>query len=126
LPQPHRHPTVLLVNDFDDASEGLEQLLRKHGYEVVRARDGAEALAKLRGGAAPCVILLDLMMPIMDGFAFRDEQLRDPELAHIPVVVFSGIADPQAHAGRLRANAYMQIPGEIGSLLAALEQHCLK
>jgi CheY-like chemotaxis protein len=120
------HPTVLVINDDPDISEGLKVLLEGR-YDVELALDGSEALEKMRAGLRPCIILLDLMMPIMDGFEFREAQLRDPELAEIPVVVFSAVADLQEKADRLRAAAYLELPAADLDLLADfLEKHCLK
>ena len=69
----------------------MEQLLRGAGYDAVGAPNGQAALDLLRSGIRPRAILLDLMMPVMDGWAFRREQLRDPQLAHIPVIVLSAL-----------------------------------
>ena len=82
---------VLVVEDEAAARAGMEQLLRASGYEAVGAPNGQAALELLRSGVRPRVILLDLMMPVMDGWAFRREQLRDPQLAHIPVIVLSAL-----------------------------------
>ena len=71
---------VMLVEDDVDIRADLSALLCSEGFEVVCAADGAEALAHLRAGARPAVILLDLMMPLMNGWEFRAEQLRDPSL----------------------------------------------
>jgi CheY-like chemotaxis protein len=83
--------TVLVVEDDGVIRAGMEQLLQSAGYDVVSATDGRNALDLLRAGAAVDAILLDLMMPVMDGWAFRREQLRDPRLAHIPVIVLSAL-----------------------------------
>jgi len=81
---------VLLVEDHWNVREALAATLEEFGHEVKVASDGAEALQLLRAGLHPCVILLDLMMPVMDGFAFRREQRADPALAEIPIIVVSG------------------------------------
>jgi CheY-like chemotaxis protein len=82
---------VLVVEDEDAARAGMEQLLRAAGYEAVGAPNGQAALDLLRSGLRAKVILLDLMMPVVDGWAFRKEQLRDPHIAHIPVIVLSAL-----------------------------------
>lgn len=92
---------VLVVDDDPDICDVVQGILESFGYRVETARDGSEALKKLRGGGAPCLILLDLMMPGMNGFEFRDAQLRDPALAPIPVVVISGAGDVAAKAAAL-------------------------
>jgi CheY-like chemotaxis protein len=85
------HPTVLVVDDDLDIRECLEVLLPRFGFDVATAADGAEALSWLRRGQArPCVVLLDLMMPGMDGVQFHEQLTADPALANIPVVVATG------------------------------------
>ena len=83
-----RSPELILVVD-DDASirAAMRELLETEGYDVTEAANGLAALGKLRAGLRPAVILLDLMMPVMDGWDLRTEQLRDPELAAIPVLI---------------------------------------
>ena len=82
-----RSAPVLLVEDDAAIAGSLGEALREEGLEVATAQNGREALQVLRGGLRPSVILLDLMMPVMDGWDFRHEQLRDPALRDIPVVV---------------------------------------
>src|SRR5438445_6065998 len=86
---------VLIVDDDADVRDAMEFLLRSEGYRTVTAADGDDALTKLRAGLEPCLILLDLMMPWKDGFQFRREQMRDPRLSAIPVVVLSGRHQPE-------------------------------
>lgn len=81
---------VLVIDDDADIREAFKLLLEASGHQLATAADGAEALALLRDGIHPRLILLDLMMPGMNGFEFRAEQLRDPVLAAIPVVIISG------------------------------------
>src|SRR5262245_56229278 len=83
--------SVLLVEDDPESVAGLVGVLRTEGYDVQVAYDGREALARLREGYRPAAIILDLMMPVMDGVAFRHEQEADPELRDIPVVALSGV-----------------------------------
>lgn len=118
------HPTVLVVDDHEDVRDALKTLLRAEGYAVETAENGREALAALYGGLQPWVIILDLMMPVMGGFEFRQEQLNHPQFAQIPVIVFSSMDDP--HAGHLGADAYLQKPADSDRLLALLRKHCLK
>src|SRR6187399_2509237 len=89
---PKRHPvTVMVVDDERDPRESVCEWLTAKGYAVVPARDGADALRQLRAadGHKPDVILLDLMMPVMNGWQFREQQAKDPELSSIPVVVIT-------------------------------------
>jgi len=80
---------VLIVEDDADIRETLAEFLRDEGYDVACAQHGRDALDQLKVSALPSVILLDLSMPVMDGFEFRSEQLKDPRLASIPVVVIT-------------------------------------
>lgn len=85
---PHRsRARILLVEDDDAIRESLAEGLRESGLEVAVAEHGREALDLLRTGPLPSAIVLDLMLPVMDGWDFRHEQLRDPSLRDIPVVV---------------------------------------
>jgi len=80
---------VMIVDDDDDIRAGLTEILQDSGVDVVGAANGREALALLRAGARPTLILLDLMMPVLNGWDFRREQMADPALREVPVVVFS-------------------------------------
>ena len=80
-------PQVLVVEDDPAITSSLIETLMEEGFEVDAAANGREALDRLRGGPRPAAIILDLMMPVMDGWDFRSAQLRDPVLRDIPVVV---------------------------------------
>jgi two-component system, chemotaxis family, chemotaxis protein CheY len=79
--------TILVIEDDPDVRSALTELLASEGYEVAATADGGEALDTLRGGLRPSVIVLDLMMPRVDGWDFRRAQLEDPVLATVPVVL---------------------------------------
>ncbi len=83
-------PSVLLVDDDEAVRRTIARFLTAEGFEVVEANNGLEALNYLRTGAGVSVIVLDLRMPVMDGWTFRREQRLDPVLGRIPVVVLSG------------------------------------
>ena len=93
-----RAATILLVEDELSIRLILEDVLIEEGYQVIGAHNGRDALDLLHSGVHPQLILLDLMMPVLDGWRFRQEQLRDPALADIPVVVIT--AGPVEHAPR--------------------------
>jgi two-component system chemotaxis response regulator CheY len=117
--------TVLVVDDDRDIRDVLTDALEAEGYRVVTAVDGLDALTWLRARTArPCVILLDLMMPRMDGIQFRTEVLNDPDLALIPVVVLS--ADPSVivTAKSLNFAGSLRKPVPLEALLAAVHAHC--
>jgi CheY-like chemotaxis protein len=80
---------ILVVDDDHRLREVLCDALELEGYKVVAAEHGQAALEHLQAGDRPCLILLDLMMPVMDGKAFREEMLKDPDLADIPVVLIT-------------------------------------
>lgn len=112
---------ILLVDDDADIREMLALVLEDEGYQVVSAGNGAEALTYLRSQPAPRAILLDLMMPVMDGWAFRAEQQRDPALAHIPVIVVSAGADCAKDAKAMGAANCLRKPLDIESLVETIE-----
>ena len=87
---------ILIVEDDAPIQSALASLLDDEGYEVSLANDGEEALNRMEGDALPDLILLDLRMPVMDGWEFRSAQKRDSRLAQVPVVVLS--ADGSSHA----------------------------
>jgi CheY-like chemotaxis protein len=90
---------VMIVEDDRDIRRCVVDALELDGYEVLEAADGREALQKLRRTTPPAAIVLDLMMPGMNGWQFRDAQQSDPELASIPVIVMSArIRDDSIHA----------------------------
>lgn len=118
--------TVLIVNDEPDMTDALRYLLEQGGFAVELAADGLEAISKLHDGLRPCLILLDVRMPIMDGFEFRRQQLSDPDLAGIPVIVLSAALDDRGDAPqRLRASAYLEGVFDLDSLLELVRQHSL-
>ena len=117
--------SLLIVDDDPDIREILVIILEMQGYRVVAATDGADALAKLRGAdcPCPCLILLDLMMPGMNGAQFRAEQVNDPALASIPVVVLSGDGRT-AEKADLMDLEWLKKPVEFDALLAMIRRFC--
>jgi len=110
---------ILVVEDDDATREAECLLLQGQGFAVTAAANGREALNHLRAGLRPRLILLDLAMPVLDGYAFRAEQLCDPELEDIPVVVCSAAADPE-RATSLRPAAILSKPVEFERLAGAV------
>lgn len=88
--------TILLVEDSPGIREAVASLLELEGYRVETAADGQEALAKLESMPKPCLILLDLMMPTMDGWSFSAVREKDVRLAPIPLVLVSGAPNQEA------------------------------
>ena len=122
--QGFRPPCVLLVEDNVDARNAFEALLQQQGFGVVTAGDGEEALAVLRSGLKPRLILLDLMMPRKDGWQFRREQVADPELARFPVVVLSGAGQLGRRTQHLGIAEYLEKPVDVERLIAVVARYC--
>ena len=112
----HARP-ILLVEDDPDVRDALRLTLEDAGYDVVCAGEGREALARVRESPPPSLILLDLMLPVMDGFEFRVQQMQDPEIASIPVIVFSCGGDLQEKVAPLRVAACLRKPVDVDALL---------
>lgn len=79
----------MIVDDDKDVREAVHELLEASGYQVRACQNGTEALELISSGPRPCLILLDLMMPVSDGWKFREAQRRVPELLEIPILVMS-------------------------------------
>lgn len=118
--------TVLLVEDDDDERDALAALLEQEDYRVLQAPNGAEALKLLEAQPDQCqIILLDLMMPIMNGWDFRRMQKRKAELANIPVVLMSAGAQIAFAVEDLDAAGYVTKPVELSDLLEKVERHSI-
>jgi CheY-like chemotaxis protein len=118
-------PQILVVED-DDAIRGLvSELLREDGYEVSEASNGAEALAFV-GQQCPDLIVLDLMMPVMDGWQFVEECHRSQSCDEVPIVVTSASHDLPRTAERLRSfgvRTCLAKPFDVDGLLALVERY---
>jgi CheY-like chemotaxis protein len=115
--------SVLVVEDDKDIREALKDVLESEGYTVQSASNGERALAYLKSAAElPSVILLDLMMPVMDGFQFRTAQLADAKLAKVPVVVMSANASVEDKTAVIGAHAYLKKPVDIDQVIAMVAQ----
>jgi CheY-like chemotaxis protein len=115
---------ILLVEDDLDIRIDLADLLRNEGYEVATAANGQEALEWLQGNHRADLILLDLMMPVMNGWDFRGRQLEEPDLVSIPVVLLSGAGDVARHAMALKTAGYLIKPLRLDSLLRLVARLC--
>jgi CheY-like chemotaxis protein len=113
-------PTILVVEDDEDAREAMVALLQMKGYRAVSAANGRAALDYLDQGPAPDLIILDLWMPVMDGWQFRSEQTRNPRLAHIPVIVVTALSD----RADVDANEVIIKPVDVDRLLSKVDQYC--
>jgi DNA-binding response OmpR family regulator len=114
--------TVLVVDDDRDLCEALRDLLSVEGFEPICVGDGAAALAYLRDAPPPCLVLLDLTLPKIDGVRVREALRRDSRLRSIPVVILSARTDTALAARRLGAG-YLTKPFEVGMLLDTLRRY---
>ena len=112
--------TVLIVEDEEDLRELMRDALQMHGYTVVTAEEGTDALRKIDDIGRPCVILLDLLMPGMNGWDFFDKVRERPELASVPVIIHSSAAS-RAPVGATRV---LQKPLAFDSLLSIVAEYC--
>jgi CheY-like chemotaxis protein len=116
---------VIIVEDDELIRDSLLEVLEDNGYEAIGAGDGREALDKLAAlDAPPCLIVLDLMMPGMDGREFRRQQLTDPALKDIPVVVISAFRDLDEIAKELKPAAHFKKPLKLQDFLQIVQTHC--
>jgi CheY-like chemotaxis protein len=113
---------ILVVDDDRSLREALCDGLALEGYQVVCLGDGRAALDHLNRGERPCLILLDLMMPVMDGRTFRQAMLKDPALLDIPVVVITA-GGAQIAAG-VPAEAVLHKPLTIDDVVEVVQDHC--
>ena len=115
-------PTVLVVDDDADVREMLELFLTHSGFEIRSAANGAQALERMRE-KRPCVVLLDLMMPVMTGWQFRERQLEDPSIASVPVVVVTAAFDHKS-IGRQLGLPCLSKPVDLEELVTIVHQAC--
>jgi signal transduction histidine kinase len=106
---------ILLVEDDRSIREAVQSVLEDEGYEVLQSGNGRDALDRLRSGVRPDLVVLDLRMPVMDGWEFRAAQKNDPNLAGIPVLAVS--ADGSAKAEAIAADGYLRKPLSTRTLL---------
>jgi CheY-like chemotaxis protein len=112
---------ILVIEDDADIRECLMLMLESEGYRVAGAADGREGLDVLAGMSGPCLILLDLMMPVMNGWEFLQAKRKDDILAVIPVVVLSAFGSD----GRgEQVEGILKKPVDVDALLAFVRKHC--
>jgi CheY-like chemotaxis protein len=112
---------ILVVDDDPDIRSSLVDALASEGYQAHAVANGKEALDRLRASAPPCLILLDLMMPVMDGWRFLAEAETDPALAAIPVVVITASCEQR---NDVRTRVMIPKPFRIDTLLEVVAQLC--
>ena len=119
------HPPILVVEDHDDTRAMVAALLAAEGFPVVTAENGQRGLERLMA-ARPCLVLLDLMMPVMTGWDFRRAQLSLPDsaLASVPVLLLTAVSEPQRAAQQLHAADVIQKPLDFDRLIDAVRRLC--
>jgi two-component system response regulator MprA len=115
---------ILVVDDSPDVLEAMKMILESARYVVLTAPDGKVALDQLRDGAAPSLILLDMMMPRMNGWQFLDELHHDLSVNAIPVVVVSSGSYPTKEIESLGVAGYLKKPFDVSTLLETVERYC--
>jgi CheY-like chemotaxis protein len=113
---------VMLVDDDPDIRETIQQILEEEGYAVTTAPDGEVALQRLGAGPLPRLVLLDLMMPVMDGREFLLRIAQEPRLGQIPIVLISSGRDARREATALGAAGYLAKPIELDLLLDSVQR----
>ncbi len=116
-------PIIMVVEDDGEVREALCDLLQSHGFAVRAAENGEQALSELRAHPEVRAIVLDVVMPVMNGATFRGEQLADPTIASIPLILLTGRDDVGPIASALSATARLQKPVVGEELLRILERY---
>jgi CheY-like chemotaxis protein len=114
--------TILVVEDNDDVRDMMAVSLQLEGHRVVTARNGQHALEVLDRGPRPCLILLDLMMPVMDGWEFQRRVAERPEFREIPIVVVSAAGGDLLR--QIRSAAFLPKPIDLDRLLNVVCEFC--
>jgi CheY-like chemotaxis protein len=114
---------VLVVDDDEDIRDTIQMVLESSGIEVATASDGGEALATIRSGVQPFLIVLDIMMPGMSGPEFMEERRRDPDLARFPVAVISGDGRVKLKAAALGADEALAKPIQLATLMDTVNRY---
>ncbi len=124
LPDPHHHH-VLVVDDDPPCLDALVTFLEHAGFTTEGACSGEAALATLRnGGPPPCVVVTDVLMPDVDGWAMVEAMRADQKLAGLPVVMLSGLSNQVARALNLGVRAYLPKPVEPDAIVEAVARYC--
>ncbi|MFP5384916.1 MAG: response regulator [Bacteriovoracia bacterium] len=114
---------ILVVEDDTSIRELLVELLESEGYDVGSAVNGLEGLKSLQSEKKPDLILIDLMMPVMDGYSFRTEQLKNPQWAEIPTVVMSAEANAKEKMKNFNITAFLSKPVELDTILKTVSRY---
>jgi CheY-like chemotaxis protein len=123
LPTHFRHH-VLVVDDFQDTRDAIVSLLATKGFEATGADSGPSALDHLQAGMRPCVVVLDVRMPGMDGWQVWDRIKHNDELAQVSRVILSADVADDKRARAVGIREFLRKPVSGKALVAAIERHC--
>lgn len=115
------YKSILIIEDNKELQSSLKTILESEGYKIVTADNGKEGIELLRKIPTPCMILLDLMMPIMNGWEFVDIVSKDIILSNIPITVISAFGDTK---GTPKTNDYIPKPIDLDALFRTVRKHC--
>ncbi len=115
---------ILVIEDDNSIRELLVELLESEGYTVTSAINGLDGLKKLEKGSLPNLILIDLMMPVMDGYSFRIEQLKSDIWSNIPTVVMSAEVTAKEKMKNFNITAFLSKPVELETILKTVADYC--
>ena len=118
---PNNYKSILVIEDNIEIRESLKLALEMEGFNVFTADNGKDGLEKLSNIPTPCVILLDLMMPVMNGWEFIEVISKDIMLSTIPIIVVSAFGEKNTNP---KPSAYIQKPIDLDALLSAVSKHC--
>ncbi len=120
----HSRHSVLVLDDYDDGREAIVSMLQVKGFDVIGAGSGSQALDLMQAGLRPCVVLLDLRLPDIDGWEVWDRMKAHDELARTAVVILSANAADHARARAVGIREFLRKPVDGRRLVAAVERHC--
>jgi CheY-like chemotaxis protein len=121
--EPHCHD-VIVIDDYDETREAIMAVLESQGFTVAGAVSGPDALDMFQAGRRPCVVLLDIRMPGMDGWETWERMKAVPDLAATPVVILSADVADDARAKQVGIREFLRKPIDAKPLLAAIDRHC--
>jgi PAS domain S-box-containing protein len=122
--KPSAEGPVLVVDDDEPFRTEIVEALQRSGYAVVSAGDGREALEYLRGDNTPALVILDMMMPLMEGWTLFEAVKRDPRLAAVPIVLLTCLGDTQEQLPTQEVTGYLKKPVRMKKLLSIAAEHC--
>jgi DNA-binding response OmpR family regulator len=120
-----KRATVMVVEDDYDIREAISEVLDDHGFDPLLAANGKDAIELLHSGVTPDLVLLDLMMPVMDGRELFLRMLRDPKLSDIPVVVLTAQPSAEQTIDGLAPADWLRKPVHLDTLLSTVRRFCL-